>query len=186
VKRTVEGDLGMRHNLAGIIEEAGVATVAAAAGLSVERVDALAARLDEDAGHVPETPEERAFDAALARAAVAVAVRRHAGSLETIYAATGPVTVQRGKDLGGVVAVVGTGGVLAHGQSPGAMLAGALADPADPLSLRPRRPRLLVDRHYLLYAAGLLGTVAPEAAARLAETHVTPATDAREGTTHAS
>jgi hypothetical protein len=34
--------------------------------------------------------------------------------------------------------------------------------------LRPKAPKLLLDRHYLLYACGLLGTVEPQAALELA------------------
>ena len=48
----------------------------------------------------------------------------------------------------------------------------ALADPADPFSLRPRAPRLLLDREYLLYACGLLSEVEPEAALELALKHL--------------
>jgi hypothetical protein len=44
----------------------------------------------------------------------------------------------------------------------------ALAEPSAPQSLRPRQPKLLLDRHYLLYACGLLGTVEPQAALELA------------------
>jgi MutL-like protein len=48
----------------------------------------------------------------------------------------------------------------------------ALGGPAEPLSLRPRAPRMLVDRDYLLYACGLLGAIEPEAALELALTHL--------------
>ena len=51
----------------------------------------------------------------------------------------------------------------------------ALANAAEPLSLRPRAPRLLVDRDYLLYACGLLSAVEPEAALELALKHLTSA-----------
>ena len=54
------------------------------------------------------------------------------------------------------------------------MLAKALARPDEPLSLRPRRPRFLLDRDYLLYACGLLGTVEPQAALELALAHLEP------------
>jgi len=50
----------------------------------------------------------------------------------------------------------------------------ALADPHDPLSLRPRSPRLLLDRHYLLYACGLLSAAEPQAALEFALAHLEP------------
>jgi hypothetical protein len=50
----------------------------------------------------------------------------------------------------------------------------ALADPQEPLSLRPAAPRLLLDRHYLLYACGLLSTVDAQAALDIALAHLEP------------
>jgi hypothetical protein len=64
--------------------------------------------------------------------------------------------------------VIGTGGPLAHGATPASVLDAARADPARPMSLRPMVPRLLVDRDYMLYAAGLLAGVEPGAALALA------------------
>jgi hypothetical protein len=81
---------------------------------------------------------------------------------------------QYGKDLTHVAAVIGTGGAVVASPDPRAILAGALADSADPASLRPRRPRLLLDRHYLLYACGLLGAVDAHAALELALKHIEP------------
>ena len=80
--------------------------------------------------------------------------------------------MQRGKDLSELGAVIGTGGPLASGVDATTMLAMALADPAEPLSLRPQQARLLLDRSYILYACGLLATVEPEAALALALTHI--------------
>jgi uncharacterized protein (TIGR01319 family) len=174
MKRTVEGDLGMRHNAASIVAAAGVDAIAADAGLAPASVAAIVERLQTNVGHLPECPEERVVERALACAAVRLAVRRHAGTTETVYTVTGPVTVQRGKDLRDLATVVGTGGPLASGADARAVLATALADPREPLSLRPLAPKLYLDRQYLLYASGLLATVAPEAAVRLALAHITP------------
>ena len=172
VKRTVEGDLGMRHNLRGILDEAGPTWIAKNAMLTVDRVEEIIERMAGDVEHLPENDEERALDLALGQAAVRTAVRRHAGQIETVYTVNGPVTVQRGKDLSNVNAVIGTGGVLAHGGAPAEILHAALAEDADPLSLRPRSPRLFRDAGYVLYAVGLLGAVAPEAAVQLGKTQL--------------
>jgi uncharacterized protein (TIGR01319 family) len=174
VKRTVEGDLGMRHNIAAIEEAAGDGALAADSGLAPSRVHTLVAELSRDVERLPASAEERALDRALARAAVRVAVKRHAGTVETVYTVSGPATIQRGKDLSGVGAVIGTGGALAHAPDPAAILATALADPGEPFSLRPRAPRLLLDRAYILYACGLLGQVEPERALALGLAHLTP------------
>jgi uncharacterized protein (TIGR01319 family) len=173
-KRTVEGDLGMRHNASAIAEAAGIDAIARDSGLPPERIMSLVARMAREVGMLPETPEEAALDRALARAAVALAVKRHCGTVATVYTPTGPVVAQLGKDLTNVAAVIGTGGAVVASPDPRAILAGALSDPSDPTSLRPRRPRLLLDRHYLLYACGLLGTVDPRAALELALRHLEP------------
>ncbi len=166
-KRTVEGDLGMRHNAAAIVAAAGLEAVAAEAGLTQACVEALLGEVSRDVGRLPGTPAEAAFDRALARAAVAIAVKRHAGTVRTVYTATGPVVVQEGKDLTGVDVLIGTGGPLVHARDPGGILSAALADAAEPGSLRPKRPRLMLDRHYVLYAVGLLAEVDAEAALEL-------------------
>ena len=168
VKRTVEGDLGMRHNVANVVEAAGIEAIAENAGLGVERVRTLLARLSQDVERLPQGAEEAALDQALVGAAVHHAVLRHCGTVETIYTVVGPALVQRGKDLGNVAAVIGTGGALVHGRDPRSVLEMTLADPATPQALLPRAPKLLLDRHYLLYAAGLLATVEPRAALELA------------------
>ena len=62
--------------------------------------------------------------------------------------------------------------MLFRSSNPRAVLEMALAADDEPLSLRPRAPRLLVDREYLLYACGLLGAVEPQAALELALKHL--------------
>ena len=173
VKRTVEGDLGMRHNALTIVEAAGIERIAADARLSEARVRELLEIFSRDIERLPAAPDEFALDTALARAAVGIAVARHCGTLETCYTVTGPVTVQHGKDLSNVDAVIGTGGAIVSSRNPHAVLATALADAAEPLSLRPKRPRLLLDTDYILYACGLLATVEREAAFELAATNLT-------------
>jgi len=168
VKRTVEGDLGMRHNAAAIVAAAGLEAIARDARLDAARAAALLAQVSADVGRLPASAEEIAFDQALARAAVKIAVRRHCGTCEIVHTATGPVSVQRGKDLTRVATVIGTGGALVSSRDPAAVLRMALADPQDPFALRPRAPRLLLDREYLLYACGLLQNVEPQAALELA------------------
>lgn len=174
VKRTVEGDLGVRHNASAVVEAAGLEAVAQDSGLAPGSVTALIGDLGRDVERLPETAQERALDLALARVAVRLAVRRHAGTIETVYTVTGPVTVQHGKDLSAVTTVIGTGGPLVHSPEPRKILETALANSAEPFSLRPHRPRLMLDREYVLYACGLLAAVDADAAFDLALKHITP------------
>lgn len=177
VKRTVEGDLGMRHNAATIAEVAGLGHIAADAGLKPERASALLSAIARDVERLPQTTEEIALDLALARAAVKHAVARHCGTVETVHTVHGAVIVQHGKDLSRISAVIGTGGAIVSSSDPYAVLMMTLANPESPLSLRPKSPRLLLDRHYLLYACGLLSTADPQAALELATNHLEPLTE---------
>ena len=180
-KRSVEGDLGMRHNIAGIVEAVGIDDLAGRANLSHEHADAVLSALAGDVERLPVNDDERRMDGALAAAATRIAMARHAGRLKIVQTVTGPAAMQEGKDLSAVATIIGTGGVLAHGDDPAAILAGALADDSE--SLRPHSPRLLLDRDYLLYAIGLLAEIAPETALALAgrsfETLETEAGDER-------
>lgn len=167
-KRTVEGDLGMRHNAAPVIDTVGLPEMAARMNLAQDRVEQLLERVQANVEWLPSTAEEAVFDQELARAAVRLAVSRHAGTIETIYTALGPASVQRGKDLTEITALIGTGGPLVHARDPRAILGAALADGEAPQTLLPTSPRLYIDRAYLLYAVGLLATVDKSAALNLA------------------
>ena len=174
VKRTVEGDLGMRINAKAIAEAAGLDALAAAAGLDTARVRDLLDELAANVERLPASGEERRLDRALAEAALRIAVARHAGSITIVQMVTGPVSMQTGKDLSDVKTLIGTGGVLAHGEGAEAMLARCLADPKEPQSLRPKAPKLYIDRDYLLYACGLLAEKEPKAALTLGLKHMHP------------
>jgi uncharacterized protein (TIGR01319 family) len=168
VKRTVEGDLGMRHNAETIVEAVGFAAFVQRTHLSEVELRAKLVEIGRDVERLPRSAADVTLDEALAWTAVRISVARHAGTTEIVHTAHGPVTLQRGKDLSGVTTVIGTGGPLAYGATPASVLKAALADPGDPLSLRPVAPALFIDADYLLYASGLLAEVEPEAAFALA------------------
>lgn len=168
VKRTVEGDLGMRHNAETIVEAVGPQRICALAHCGEDQLKTFLATIAANVEHLPATAVEASLDEAMAWGAVRLAVKRHAGSLRLVQTVQGPVLVQTGKDLGDISAIIGTGGPLAHGLAPARVLAAAMADPADTASLRPNEPALFVDKDYLLYAAGLLVGVEPERAFALA------------------
>ena len=171
-KRTVEGDLGMRHNAAAIVDAVGLAVLAERAGIGLADASVALARIEADVEAVPQSDAEARLDEALVRSAVDIAVARHAGSLETVYTAQGPVQMQRGKDLGDVRWLIGTGGAIVHARDPAAVLRVACADARKPSELRPRAPQIALDADYLLYAAGLLAQVNPLAAFDCARGHL--------------
>lgn len=165
VTRTVEGDLGMRWS---------AMTTVAAAGL--DELTAAAAARRADPGFLPDTDAERDADEAIARAAVGLALRRHAGRSRVVLSPEGRVVERTGKDLRQVDLLVGSGGILRHGRSGVAarLLAGSTGADVEGGWQLPRQPRVVVDTDYVLAAAGLLAGPHPEAAYRLAMTLAVP------------
>lgn len=174
VKRSVEGDLGMRINAMAVKEAVGIEVLAADAGLAPERVAGLLNEISADVERLPVSTEELALDRALVRAAIRLAALRHAGTVETVFTVTGPVTVQHGKDLGNIETVIGTGGALVHSPDPRSILEVVQADGENPFSLRPRHPKYYLDTQYVLYACGLLSQSEPDIALDLALGHLKP------------
>jgi uncharacterized protein (TIGR01319 family) len=168
VKRTVEGDLGMRHNAVTILETVGVDELVSLSNIHDEKIIEMITYLSNNPDSVPQSPEEIALDSALASTALKIAMKRHCGSIEVVYTATGPVTAQDGKDLTQIKTLIGTGGVIAHSKDPIVLLQCTLSSSDEPNSLRPISPQILIDRDYILYACGLLSQVDPKAAFNLA------------------
>ena len=174
VKRTVEGDIGMRYSIGGIVEAASLKKVASLAGLTPERAQALIDDLAKHTEKVPDREETERLDFALACCACETAARRHAGYMEETYNMAGKVFVQTGKDLRTVRQMVVTGGSLIHTKRTGEIASHAFYDPADPMSLRPIKARVLVDRRYILAAMGLLSEYEPQTALRIMKKELKP------------
>lgn len=166
-KRTVEGDLGVRHNVCSILETAGPELLSAACGLSIDRVADLVNKWNRETECVPTEPSEAALDRALARQAIERAVTRHSGVVKSYYTPMGLSYVQTGKDLSKIKAVIGTGGPLVNSAEPLDSLYGALKESAAPDVLKPQAPVFRLDQHYILYAMGLLAESHPDVALRM-------------------
>lgn len=167
-KRTVEGDIGMRYSVYGIVEAAGVQRLSQLSGLPEKRVEELVAYLREHTDRVPDGDKElEALDQALASLAVETAVARHAGTMEETYTMMGQTFVQTGKDLTRVKQIVVTGGSLIHTKNTVDIAKFALYSPAQPMSLRPKKADIWVDRSYILAAMGLLSSRYPQTALRM-------------------
>lgn len=167
-KRTVEGDIGMRYSIHGIVEAAGIQSVAQLSGLSAARAQELVDYLGTHTDVVPgDDPELEALDYALASLAIETAVSRHAGTMEETYTMMGQTFVQSGKNLTEVRQVIVTGGSLIHTKRTAAIAAHALFDPTHPASLRPKQAAIRVDRSYIIAAMGLLSSHYPQTALRI-------------------
>jgi uncharacterized protein (TIGR01319 family) len=167
VTRTVEGDLGMRWSAVSTVEATG----------RDDLMDA-ALRRREEPGFVPADDAENDIDEAIAREAVGLALRRHAGRSKVVVSPEGRVIERTGKDLREVDLLVGSGGVLRHGRPgvAGRVFAGSLGEVEGGWQL-PRRAEVTVDADYVLAAAGLLAATHPDAARRLVRRLVGGAVD---------
>ena len=76
--RTVEGDLGVRWGATGVVEAALAEQLVAPGAASSTALAAAAALRHDDPSWLPTTGPDRGVDAALARLALTVALRRHA------------------------------------------------------------------------------------------------------------
>ncbi|HOB34551.1 MAG: DNA mismatch repair protein MutL [Firmicutes bacterium] len=157
-KRTVEGDLGVYRNAGNLIALIGREELAARLGTP------------EPERHVvpiPAAEPEIALARELARAAVRTALERHAGRIKHVYGPGGRIKMARGKDLTRVRWIIGTGGALTRLPRPEEILVGVRGHP-DPAFLGPpAEARIVIDRHYIMAAAGVLAHSHPRAAVEL-------------------
>ena len=167
-KRTVEGDIGMRYSVHGILEAAGVDRISKISGIRRGRVEELVSWLREHTDSVPDGNDElERLDHALAAMAIETAVARHAGTMEETYTLMGLTYVQTGKNLTHVKQIVVTGGSLIHTKNTAEIAKYAQYSPAQPMSLRPKQADVWVDRSYILAAMGLLSKHYPQVALRI-------------------
>ena len=156
VKRTVEGDLGLRYNVDKLIE------IAKERGVSTD-LEQTAQKFCTQ-GYLPDGKDEVDCHTILTQLAVETAVNRHAGKIEVKYGPSGEVVFQYGKDLMNVNCVIGTGGPIIHSKNPKEILETARFNEKEPNILKPKSPQFFLDTEYIMYAGGLLSTVDPEKA----------------------
>ncbi len=163
VKRTVEGDIGMRFSAHGVADAAGMEELLRLSGLDEGKAAKLLGNIADDPSILPQDDDERALDFALAALAIRLGVTRHAGVLQEIYTPLGPMYQQVGKDLSQIGLVILTGGALIHTDRYAAIAREAV-QVTDPSSLIPRKFALMRDERYILSAMGLLAAYDQDAA----------------------
>ncbi|MDD5698984.1 MAG: glutamate mutase L [Victivallaceae bacterium] len=163
VKRSVEGDIGMRVS-AGSAFEAAYSRIVR----RLERQRLQVADFAAYVGKVTANPAatEKLFDRILAGACVSVAAERHAGRNRRVYTVNGGVEVRSGKDLRSIQTVIGSGGYLAGCDAAFMRQAFAGATPRheNEICLLPRSPVFRFDRGYLLPLLANAAGKYPEAA----------------------
>jgi uncharacterized protein (TIGR01319 family) len=175
VKRTVEGDLGVRVSAVSLIDSVGVGNVKTLMGQGTNLdVLEMGTRLSDNPAFLPRTQEEIEFDNALARLAVRFAIERHVGTLEEIHTPSGRYCLQTGKNYGTMSTLVGSGGPIAYSPNASSILDEGLASQKRPDILKPTRPERFVDRDYLLWSMGLLSLHYPDIALRMLRKSLQP------------
>ncbi|MDP6843699.1 MAG: glutamate mutase L [Rhodospirillales bacterium] len=160
VTRSVQGDLGMRWSASGVYEADGdwLDGETTARNWPRGRAAEAARRRRDDPDFMPQDAGEEALDRLFAISCITHALRRHCGRLRTVYVpGQGTSFFQHGLDLREVPRIIGTGGMLVHDTAAGKTLGGALERRAEG-SLVPTGASVLLDKHYVLAAAGLLAT----------------------------
>jgi uncharacterized protein (TIGR01319 family) len=161
VKRTVEGDLGVRYNIDTLVQQLELK------GLLPDPVFEKVIGDISAVGKLPQTEQQFYCDTVLCSIAVDVAMERHCGKIQIVYGPMGEMAVQRGKDLTEVKHVIGTGGPIVFSPHPRKIMENVVFREANPHILRPKQPGFYLDTKYILYAAGLLSQTEPKAALAL-------------------
>jgi uncharacterized protein (TIGR01319 family) len=165
-KRTVEGDLGVRHNIDVLVQ------LCAQKGIITDKN--IVPLFQENPGRIPATEEEFALDRDLASVAVETSFERHTGKVEIVYGPHGEMVIQTGKDLGTVDKVIGTGGPIICSLNPQKVLAGVLSQQGKSYSLKPKAADFFIDKYYIMYAMGLLARSEPKKALRIMKKSLAP------------
>jgi uncharacterized protein (TIGR01319 family) len=179
LKRTVEGDLGIRYNAHTIYELVGEETLKSrlnslmpSGNTETTDIEQYVKKINDNVDYVPMSDAEFNLDITLAKSAVLIAVERHAGTIRQEYSISGETTVQYGKNLLDIENIIGTGGIFKHSLHPERILQAGLYDMQKPWSLKPKAPKAYIDCDYIMYGIGLLSQDFPAQALRIAKKYL--------------
>lgn len=159
VKRSVEGDLGLRISAKHVLELD--SNLAEDADLKVY-VDKIAQEIHGTSNQV--------YDERIAASCVRFASQRHAGTLEQVYTPMGLETIQYGKDLRHVRTLIGIGGPIIYADEPESILNHVKQE--DPTMLLPKELNLILDKQYCISCLGLLAKSHPDWTLKTMKTHL--------------
>ena len=169
LKRTVEGDLGMRYSIQAAVDAAGMRMLRRyLPNWQSYDIEAEVEKRAKDTSFISQTEKDLQFDATIAKLCADISMTRHAGSLKQVYSGCdGTMWQQEGKDLSAIPYFIGTGGILVFNKNYAEIMRAALAREDEPLVLKPVKPKLLLDQRYILAAMGLLATENADMAVRM-------------------
>lgn len=113
VKRTVEGDLGMRVSAKSTFET-GFEFIKSIINdeSAMDEFNQYVSKIDKKPEYLPKDIKEKEFDRLIALVCVKFSAIRHCGKLKRIFTVNGEKFVQNGKNLKNVEIVIGSGGYL--------------------------------------------------------------------------
>ncbi|NLC04778.1 MAG: MutL protein [Tissierellia bacterium] len=171
-KRTVEGDLGMRYSALAVLEAAGARLMKKYLNILDYNLEDEFQKRYENTNFVSQEEKDIKFDEAMAKICADIAMKRHAGVIESVYTPMGMMHSQEGKDLTELPFVIGTGGILVNSKDPLSILEASQFNIAEPTSLKPKHPKYLIDKNYILSAMGLLAMVDENMAVRMLKKYI--------------
>lgn len=162
-KRTVEGDMGMRESSVCLLKENSLEQLASDAGVTAEQFLEGIRKRTGNTSYLADGEEEYRIDQTIAKSAVKISARRHAGKLEYTYCGNCD-RIQRGKNLTEITKIIGTGGPIINSREPEQILGQVLKHPGEDDILLPVHIDTFIDKEYVFFAAGLLREYDEEAA----------------------
>lgn len=157
-KRTVEGDLGMRYSIEGVMN--------ASEDLALkENTIKIYEDIKSNPFFLSKDDTGALFDEIIAKECVKLAITRHSGKVVEKYLNGNYVKYQEGKDLRNINYIIGTGGVIINSNKHEEII-GSIKDIKSE-KLIPKNFQIKVDSKYILSAMGLLSTIDEELALKL-------------------
>ncbi len=181
-KRTVEGDLGMRYSAVSVYEAAGNRVLKKYLDIDDYDLEYEFKKRYENTSFLAENEKDILFDEAMAKVCADLSMKRHAGIVEAIYSPLGTMYSQTGKDLLELPYIIGTGGVLVNSENPANILEAVKFAADDPTSLKPKNPKFLIDKEYILSSMGLLTMEDRNMAVRMLKKYIVMCGGNRNGT----
>ena len=172
VKRTVEGDLGMRVNALSVLEVAKdkIENILEKMTSNIEEFKIYVKKVNNNTEYIPKDKKECDFDKILASMCVYYSALRHCGRLEEVYTPNGQVFMLKGKDLRKIKKIIATGGyfsnicdenILKYAESQKNIMENK------ELVLLPAQPEYLFDKEYILPLLGNIVSVYPKESVRM-------------------
>lgn len=169
LKRTVEGDLGMRESAPSVLSylETSKQAQVLEEQFTDKEVEAFIAIRTQERNFVPTDEAGLYFDKMLASQCLDLALHRHVGRLRKVNSQD---YYQSGKDLRQFSCVVATGGPLTKNPHRQTILQENFGQGHD--DLRPIQPLIHFDHAYIMSAIGVLSQVKPALAEELIDKYI--------------